>query len=85
VAIEVNSRDPRLTRGFVESVLCIPKSFKKKIKDNIVLVFTNWNEDDEDEHGDEPNRGFTEQIKIIRAALELNADDGPIPAFWMEW
>jgi energy-coupling factor transporter ATP-binding protein EcfA2 len=84
VVIVVNSKDPRLSHGFLESVLCIPKSFKKRIQDNVVLVFTNWNEDDEDEHGDEPDRGYTEQIKIIRAAMDFKADDDPIPAFWMD-
>jgi hypothetical protein len=45
LAIDVNSKDPQLTHGFLESVLCIPKSFKTRIKENIILVFTNWNQE----------------------------------------
>jgi hypothetical protein len=85
VAIVVNAKDHRFLKGFlVESVLCIPKSFKKRIQENVVLVFTNWNQDDEDEHGDEPDRGFTEQIKIIHAALVFQETDKRIPSFWMD-
>ena len=86
VVIVVNSRDPRLTQGFLESLLCVPRSFKKKIKQNVILVFTNWSHADEELYAEEPHRGFTEQVNIIRAALGFGADDESItiPTFWVE-
>jgi putative ribosome biogenesis GTPase RsgA len=85
VVIVMNSKDPRITQGFLESLLCVPKSFKKKIQKNVMLVFTNWSAEDEDEFGNEPHRGYTEQVKIIRAALGFEVeDDVTIPAFWVD-
>mmetsp|Transcript_41750 Transcript_41750/g.76289 ORF Transcript_41750/g.76289 Transcript_41750/m.76289 type:complete len:505 (+) Transcript_41750:953-2467(+) len=89
VVIVLNSSDSRLTQGFVESLACVPKSFKKEVRKNIVLVFTNWHVDDENSpRARLPDRGFSEQVKVIRMALGFgvdgNDDDGIIPAFWMD-
>ena len=83
VVIVVNSQDPRLTRGFVESLACVPTSFKAKVQKNVVLVFTKWTEDDEDEYCDEPDRGFTEQVKIIRSVLGVDEND-EVKTYWMD-
>ena len=83
VVIVINSKDPRMTHGFVESLACVPKSFKKEIKKNVVLVFANWTAEDEGYSCDKPNRGFSEQIKIIRGALQIE-EDVEIPSFWMD-
>jgi hypothetical protein len=86
IVIVMNSHDPRLTQGFVESLVCVPKSFRKEVQKNIVLVFTKWSDDDEDQFGEELYRGYTEQVNIVCAALGLKYDDEAetIPAFWMD-
>ena len=83
VVIVVNSQDPRLTRGFVESLACVPQSFKARVQKNVVLVFTKWSEDDEDEYCGEPDRGFKEQIKIIRSVLGIDTQD-EVKTYWMD-
>eukprot|EP00571_Detonula_confervacea_P006160 CAMPEP_0172317364 /NCGR_PEP_ID=MMETSP1058-20130122/31363_1 /TAXON_ID=83371 /ORGANISM="Detonula confervacea, Strain CCMP 353" /LENGTH=517 /DNA_ID=CAMNT_0013031903 /DNA_START=430 /DNA_END=1983 /DNA_ORIENTATION=- len=82
VVIVVNSKDPRLSNGFVEALACVPRSFKKEIQKNVVFVFTNWHVDDEDTLPDNGNR-LEEQIRIMRAALGIG-DDINIPEFWMD-
>jgi energy-coupling factor transporter ATP-binding protein EcfA2 len=83
IVIVMNSADRRISHGLLESLLCIPMSFNQAIKNNVAFVWTNWSADDEEEFGDEENRGFTSQLNVIRTALGFDENEN-IPSFWVD-
>jgi len=83
IVIVMNSADKRISHGLLESLLCIPFSFNQTINRNVAFVWTNWNEDDEEEFGHQEDRGFTAQLNVIRDALGFDENEN-IPSFWVD-